>query len=402
MKKKILLGCGWIAFLGMILWMDQWKSQEELLLELGQIKREDYGNPSKSVSIWVEGIGEEAIPLEMVVGARSYTEEEAHEIFETMMETLPQEICGENDSLFAIKTDLHLPKTIGSYGVMLSWEIEENPWMNHKGEVMAYPTQDTWLDLMVTLSHDEYEYTYLIPICIGEQLPTKEEQRFDSFYHQIEIEEELQKSEAIFSLPLTYEGKNLTYLLEKDSNIGTLLFIGVLVVGLGIASEKEKKIQKQKKREQELLLDYAEIISKLLVYIGAGMTVGIAWERLVLDYQVGLEKGQFMRAAYEEMSQTYYEMKRGVSESKAFREFGKRCKLQPYLKLSTLLEQNRKTGVKNLRELLQIESIDAWEQRKNLARRLGEEAVTKLLVPLFMMLIVVMIMIMVPAMMTMY
>ena len=45
--------------------------------------------------------------------------------------------------------------------------------------------------------------------------------------------------------------------------------------------------------------------------------------------------------------------------------------------------------------------VDALEQRKNLARRLGEEAGTRLLMPLFLMLGIVMVMIMVPAMMSM-
>jgi tight adherence protein C len=44
---------------------------------------------------------------------------------------------------------------------------------------------------------------------------------------------------------------------------------------------------------------------------------------------------------------------------------------------------------------------DAFEMRKNLARRMGEEAGTKLLAPLFLMLGIVMVMIMAPAMMTM-
>ena len=77
------------------------------------------------------------------------------------------------------------------------------------------------------------------------------------------------------------------------------------------------------------------------------------------------------------------------------------CRLQPYLKLSSILEQNRKTGTKNLRELLRTEVEDAFELRKNLARKMGEEAGTKLLVPLFLLLFVVMIFIMVPAMITM-
>ena len=47
------------------------------------------------------------------------------------------------------------------------------------------------------------------------------------------------------------------------------------------------------------------------------------------------------------------------------------------------------------------EVVDAFELRKNLTRRLGEEAGTKLLAPLLLLLFVVMIFIMVPAMMTM-
>ena len=101
------------------------------------------------------------------------------------------------------------------------------------------------------------------------------------------------------------------------------------------------------------------------------------------------------------MRQTYYQLINGTPEGTAYREFGKRCRLQPYLKLSSLLEQNRKAGTKNLRAILQTEMADAFEMRKNLARRLGEEAGTKLLLPLFLMLGIEMVMIMVPAMMTM-
>ena len=69
------------------------------------------------------------------------------------------------------------------------------------------------------------------------------------------------------------------------------------------------------------------------------------------------------------------------------------------MKLGSLLEQNRKNGSKNLRNLLRAETADAFEQRKHQARRLGEEAGTKLLLPLFILLSVVMVMIAVPALM---
>ena len=42
--------------------------------------------------------------------------------------------------------------------------------------------------------------------------------------------------------------------------------------------------------------------------------------------------------------------------------------------------------------------MSAWEEQKHTARRMGEEARTRLLAPLFLMLLVVMVIIMVPAM----
>ena len=72
------------------------------------------------------------------------------------------------------------------------------------------------------------------------------------------------------------------------------------------------------------------------------------------------------------------------------------------MKLASLLEQNRKTGLKNLRYLLEEEVAAAFEERKNIAKRLGEEAGTKLLLPLFMMLGIVMVMVVAPAFLSFY
>ena len=52
-------------------------------------------------------------------------------------------------------------------------------------------------------------------------------------------------------------------------------------------------------------------------------------------------------------------------------------------------------------ELLKLESIQAFEERKARAKRLGEEAGTKLLLPMFLMLAVVLIIVIVPAFLTM-
>ena len=53
-------------------------------------------------------------------------------------------------------------------------------------------------------------------------------------------------------------------------------------------------------------------------------------------------------------------------------------------------------------DMLERESMEAWEERKRKARVLGEAAATKLLVPMIMMLMVVMAIVMIPAFLSFY
>ena len=56
----------------------------------------------------------------------------------------------------------------------------------------------------------------------------------------------------------------------------------------------------------------------------------------------------------------------------------------------------------NLADLLEKESVEAWEERKRKARVLGDTAATKLLLPMVLMLLVVMAVIMLPACLSFY
>ena len=96
-----------------------------------------------------------------------------------------------------------------------------------------------------------------------------------------------------------------------------------------------------------MLLDYSEVLSRLIIFLGAGMSIRSAWERIAVDYRRSVEHGVHQkRYIYEENGSDGEPVKSGVSESQAFYEFGSRCGLQPYMKLAALLEQSRKNGAK--------------------------------------------------------
>ena len=59
-----------------------------------------------------------------------------------------------------------------------------------------------------------------------------------------------------------------------------------------------------------------------------------------------------------------------------------------------------KRGTKGLAAFFEQEEAQALEERKNLAKKYGEEAGTKLLGPMMILLLVIMLMIMIPAFMS--
>ena len=92
------------------------------------------------------------------------------------------------------------------------------------------------------------------------------------------------------------------------------------------------------------------------------------------------------------------DMEKGVSEIDAYRNMGTRSKEPKYRTFSTLLVQNMMKGSGELIRQLSRESVEAFEERKKRARILGEQAGTRLMFPMMLMLMVVFAILLVPAM----
>ena len=91
-----------------------------------------------------------------------------------------------------------------------------------------------------------------------------------------------------------------------------------------------------------------------------------------------------------------YEMEQGVGEAAAYEEFGQKCGNLHYLKFGSLPSQNLKKAPAAWWSFWNRRR--KWNgERKSLARKLGEEAGTKLLLPMLLMLILVIVILMVPA-----
>ncbi|MCI8365506.1 MAG: type II secretion system F family protein [Eubacterium sp.] len=202
-------------------------------------------------------------------------------------------------------------------------------------------------------------------------------------------------------LPETVSGNRVEYLnLEKKKDYSAFILSLAIFPALPLLWKHQRQ-QMLQQREEQLILDYPELINKVLLLLSAGLTIRGCFERISSEYKKRLEEGGGRRYVYEEISVSCQEMKNGVSEAEAIEAFGTRCRQIPYLKFASVVNQNIRKGSEGMTAILELEAVEAFEKRKETVKRMGETAGTKLLLPMILMLGVVMVIILVPAFMTM-
>ena len=144
------------------------------------------------------------------------------------------------------------------------------------------------------------------------------------------------------------------------------------------------------KRKLEIMIDFPDFLVKLTLLINAGMNVTKAWENV----SESMDKS---RALGRELDMSLSEIHAGKSESKAYEDFAKRCRMQEVTRVISVLLQNIKKGNAELVSILRVHANECWEMRKNAAKKLGEEASSKMLLPMAIMLISILMIVTTPA-----
>jgi len=145
-----------------------------------------------------------------------------------------------------------------------------------------------------------------------------------------------------------------------------------------------------RKRKLDIMLDFPDFLVKLTLLINAGMNISKAWEKVT----EGMDKS---RALGRELDMALAEIRSGKSETKAYEDFAKRCRIQEVTRVVSVLLQNIKKGNAELVSILRIHANECWEMRKNAAKKLGEEASSKMLLPMAIMLLSILLIVTTPA-----
>lgn len=148
--------------------------------------------------------------------------------------------------------------------------------------------------------------------------------------------------------------------------------------------------RKVKKRRLMLQAEFPDFLNKMVLLLGAGMTIPRAWEKIIQDS----ERQTFL---YKELYKSMLEIHAGISILEAYEGFARRCRLPEINKFVTLILQNIKKGNAELVLILRVQSTECWEMRKLAVKKIGEEASTKMLFPLLLMLVAILLIVSTPA-----
>lgn len=163
--------------------------------------------------------------------------------------------------------------------------------------------------------------------------------------------------------------------------------IGLVFAGLAFyyfGTLAQKKIEE---RSEELLRDFPDVVAKLALLTNAGMILREAWKEIA-------ENGEGV--LYQEMKLAVDDMNNGVADVDAVYSFGMRCIIPEIKKFTSTIIQGMVKGNSELTIMLQEQSGEIWQLKKQIVRREAEKAASKLMFPMCIMFVGILVMIIVP------
>lgn len=332
---------------------------------------------------------------------RKYTEEEMNGLEQRTENYLAGCFPGDNSSLTAVDKPLAMVKSVPDTGVALEWMYDE-AYIREDGSLIApaIPKEGVDTEVSVRAESRNWEKTFTYFLHLMPVKLTEEQQVRNQIKTAVANALTSQETKAVVELPEQIGNMQVQYSEKQEKSYG-LLLVMLLACGCVPFALRERRKKKMEARDEQMMADHPGLVNKIMLLLGAGLTFRKCVERLTEEYERERKRNGGIRYAYEELCILNQEMRDGCSEAIAVERFGKRCRLLPYIRFSTVISQNIKKGAEGILEILEKESMEALEQRKERVLQMGEKAGTKLLFPMMIMLGLVMGIIMIPAFMTM-
>lgn len=178
---------------------------------------------------------------------------------------------------------------------------------------------------------------------------------------------------------------------QGDGTNAILFSCAAIVAAVGMPFFVDRSLDETiAKRRLQIQLEFPEFVNKLTLLVNAGMTISKAWEKIINDNKKDT-------VLYREMTFALAEIKSGKPENVAYEEFARRCRVKEVTKFVSIIIMNLRRGGAEVVPVLKQQGAECWEMRKAAAKQMGEEASTKILLPLMIMFIGIILIVATPA-----
>ena len=380
----------------------EYMEQKEGILKDGVLTRNAAGKGEVVAALEYQENGKSVgNQIEITIAEQELTEAEWKECLAEGEQELDTLFLADNSDTSHITKQVNLCETVQDGLIRVSWEFTPDNLIDTSGKVMeeCIEEEGQLVEATATLSYHDYSAIYSFSMALYHETKSEEELLEEMILSHIDSQD---ATKQYIELPDKLAGNEIYWTLPKSYTAWIIALLGMVAATGVIVGEHYEDNELRKKREKELARDYPEIVSQLGLLLEAGMALNQAWTRMLTSYAKKRKAHQISdRAGYEQMQLTLHELQDGIGEQAAFDRFGERCGLAQYRRLAAILSQSVTKGAAGIAGQLSKEAEDAFFQRRNQAERLGEEAGTKLLFPMMIMLVMVMAILVIPACMGM-
>lgn len=397
MKKKVIeIAAVCVLFLVLAAFMDK---QNESVVE-NSISRNAVGEGEKNVELYLNADGLEKDYLyELDVAEIIPTEKTAQEYFEMAREEIDESFCSDGESVERVTKTVSMAESYVDGAVLAEWMLDDYSAIDAEGNITGEEIDESGqlITASVQLKCGEYRSLYEFSFMLYPKKLSKGQQLIKDIGTEIDKSLSVAGDDSLI-LPDEVDGIKLDWTEKGEKLFLKILMLEIVCGFLFLFSMCEKKKERLKERNISMKLEYPEIVSKMAVLIGAGMTIEQSWGRISARYSEKRQKDKISKKPiYDEMILTGREISDGESSKNAYMRFAERVNLGCYQRFIRILMQSIQKGTNGLCDMLEKEADDAFKERKLLARKRGEEASTKMLLPMMLMMVIVMAIVIAPA-----
>lgn len=328
---------------------------------------------------------------------------EEAEIYIRFFNKLEKIMMKNNTSLKQVQTSLDLPDTIKDYPFEITYELAEDGYirldgsLNEEEQAKLKRGETHKTRIVATVRYKGYKNSKEYEIQI---IPKKNLSKTDVFYkvqQYLKKEEKKNRYKRDVKIPSAYKNVEITQKEGNQSGIPgmVLLFIAVCIL---IPVHNYLKLREEgEKCQEQAERDFPVIVHLLTLYMGAGLSFFSAVKRISQSYQKQKALDNSHRYAFEKLMRMEQQMHNGVSQKEACQDWGMQFRTDSYQKLSLILIQSFTKGAREAATLMETEEREAFHKRMDKAKKAGEEASTRLLFPMILLLCQVMLLVMYPA-----